>query len=60
MIYSRGEIIKVAWVALGGGRKGQEMGGIETEVKQKKRDQEMSRKNVWQIVRGHVKKRQNS
>ena len=33
MIYSRGERIKVTWVALG---VGQEMGGMETEVRQKK------------------------
>ena len=37
MIYSRGERIKVAWVALSGGRKGQEMEGdryrSETEKK---------------------------
>lgn len=37
MIYSRGERIKVAWVALSGGRKGQEMEGDRYRSETKKK-----------------------
>ena len=63
MIYSRDERIRVAWVALSGGGGGQEGTGngrdrdrSETE----KKEQEMNGRNVWEIVREHLEKRQNS
>ena len=58
MIYSTGERIKVAWMALGGGQKG--TGRHRDRSETEKKEQEMSGRNVWERVREHVAKRQNS